>query len=107
MDENVSEICSNSRNTSVSVEERIKLLIINDFYAPQTRVLRWTGKSQKRNVYPKFVAAQFGFLVVFVKSLLSLSISSVFAVCKGGAPEVMFPNHSVAVGRELPVAMPV
>lgn len=73
-------ICSNSGKTSsVSVEERIKLLIINDFYAPQTRVLRWTVKSQKRNVYPKFVAAQFGFLVVFVKSLLFLSVSSIFA----------------------------
>lgn len=36
-------------------------------------------KSQKRNVYPKFVAAQFCFLVVFVKSLLFLSVSSVFA----------------------------
>lgn len=64
----------------VSAEERIKLLIINDFYALQTRVLaRWTVKSQKRNVYPKFIAAQFGFLVVFVKSLLFFNISSIFA----------------------------
>lgn len=60
----------------VSLEKRI----INDFYAPQTRVLaRWTVKRQKRNVYPKFIAAQFGFFAVFVKSLFSLTVSSVIS----------------------------
>lgn len=37
------------------------------FDAPQTRVLaRWTVKRQKRNVYPKIIAAEFGFFDIFV-----------------------------------------
>lgn len=70
-------VCLSSGKTSlVSLEKQI----INDFYAPQTRVLaRWTVKRQKRNVYPKFIAAQFGFFVVFVKSLFSLTVSSVIS----------------------------